>query len=260
MKAVWLEDNTLSYRNDVPSPEPGPQEALVQVSRAGICATDLELVKGYYPFGGIPGHEFVGAIVQAPDRPERVGQRVVGEINISCGVCPTCLAGRKNHCPRRTVMGIVDHHGAFAEYVCLPLVNLVPVPDTVSDETAVFVEPLAAALEIREQIPITATDKVLVLGAGRLGQLIAQSLIPTGCHLKVSARYEKQQKLLVQKNVHIIVGTCYFRQRIRHRHRSHRIAARIFHGPKGRAAAGHDCFKKHLQRRCAGESFSDSGG
>ena len=136
MKAVWLEDNQLRFRNDVPAPEPGPQEALVKVSMAGICATDLELVKGYYPYRGIPGHEFVGNIVQAPDRPERVGQRVVGEINISCGKCSTCLAGRKSHCPQRTVMGIVDHHGAFAEYVCLPLPNLIPVPDSVSDDAA----------------------------------------------------------------------------------------------------------------------------
>ena len=98
MKAVWLENNKLSYRTDVPKPEPGPQEALVKVSLAGICATDLELVKGYYPYCGIPGHEFVGSIVAAPDQPQRIGERVVGEINISCGVCPTCLAGRKSHC------------------------------------------------------------------------------------------------------------------------------------------------------------------
>ena len=205
MKAVWLEDNQLSYRTDVPEPEPGPNEALVKISLAGICATDLELVKGYYPYSGIPGHEFVGKIVQAPDQLQRVGERVVGEINISCGVCPTCMAGRKSHCPRRTVMGIVDRHGAFAEYVCLPLTNLIRVPDTVSDEAAVFVEPLAAALEIREQIPIAAADHVLILGAGRLGQLIAQSLMPTGCNLKVVARYEKQQTLLAQNNVHMIV-------------------------------------------------------
>ena len=205
MKAVWLENNQLSYRTDFPAPQPGPDEALVKVSLAGVCATDLELVKGYYPYRGIPGHEFVGSIVQAPGQPQRVGQRVVGEINLSCGKCPTCLAGRKSHCPQRTVMGIAGHHGAFAEYVCLPLVNLIRVPDAVSNDAAVFVEPLAAALEIREQIPISAADHVLVLGAGRLGQLVAQSLIPTGCNLKVAARYEKQQKLLAQKNVNIIV-------------------------------------------------------
>ena len=205
MKAVWLENNKLSYRTDVPIPEPGLNEALVKVSLAGICATDLELVKGYYPYRGILGHEFVGRIEQAPDQPQRVGQRVVGEINISCGKCATCLAGRKSHCPQRTVMGIVNHQGAFAEYLCLPLTNLMPVPDTVSDEAAVFVEPLAAALEIREQIPIAASDHVLVLGAGRLGQLIAQSLIPTGCNLKVAARYEKQQKILAENKINLIV-------------------------------------------------------
>jgi 2-desacetyl-2-hydroxyethyl bacteriochlorophyllide A dehydrogenase len=205
MKAVWLENNKLSYRTDVPIPAPGPDEALVKVSRAGICATDLELVKGYYPYRGIPGHEFVGRIDQAPDQPLRVGQRVVGEINISCGKCPTCLAGRKSHCPERTVMGIVNRQGAFAEYLCLPLTNLIPVPDTVSDDAAVFVEPLAAALEIREQIPIAASDHVLVLGAGRLGQLIAQSLIPTGCDLRVAARYKKQQKILAENTIDIVV-------------------------------------------------------
>jgi threonine dehydrogenase-like Zn-dependent dehydrogenase len=205
MKAVWLENNKLSYRTDVPIPEPEPDEALVKVSLAGICATDLELVKGYYPYRGIPGHEFVGRIDQAPNQPQRVGQRVVGEINISCGKCATCLTGRKSHCPQRTVMGIVNHQGTFAEYLCLPLTNLIPVPDTVSDEDAVFVEPLAAALEIREQIPIAASDHVLVLGAGRLGQLIAQSLIPTGCNLRVAARYEKQQKILAENNIKNIV-------------------------------------------------------
>jgi 2-desacetyl-2-hydroxyethyl bacteriochlorophyllide A dehydrogenase len=201
MKAIWLESKQLSCRNDVPVPEPGAEEALVKISIAGICGTDLELLKGYYPFGGIPGHEFVGNIVQAPGRPERVGQRVVGEINISCGVCPTCLAARKRHCPQRTVLGIVDHNGAFAEYVCLPLTNLIPIPDTVCDDAAVFTEPLAAALEIQEQIPIGPEDKVLILGAGRLGQLIAQSLVHNGCNLKVAARYKKQQALLAQHNI-----------------------------------------------------------
>jgi 2-desacetyl-2-hydroxyethyl bacteriochlorophyllide A dehydrogenase len=204
MKAVWLEDNKLSYREDVPVPEPMADEALVSVSRAGICGTDLQLLKGYYPFSGIPGHEFVGKIVQAPGQPKREGQRVVGEINISCGACPPCLAGRKTHCEKRSVLGIKNRDGAFAEYVCLPLINLIAVPDTVSDDAAVFVEPLAAALEIQAQIPVGTKDHVLILGAGRLGQLIAQSLVPTGATLEVVARYEKQQKLLAQNNIQII--------------------------------------------------------
>jgi len=204
MKAIWLENNYLSYRCDVPVPEPEAHEALVKVSRAGICGTDLELVNGYYPFCGIPGHEFVGNIVRAPDQPQREGQRVVAEINISCDTCPSCLAGRKKHCERRTVLGIKNRHGAFAEYVCVPLANLIAVPDRVSDDAAVFTEPLAAALEIQDQIALDAKDQVLIIGAGRLGQLIAQSLVLTGCDLKVMARYKNQQQLLAQNNIQII--------------------------------------------------------
>ncbi len=201
MKAIWLEDNQVRCRYDAPVPEPKAQEALVKVSRAGICGTDLELLKGYYPFRGVLGHEFTGTIVQAPAQPQREGQRVVAEINISCDSCPVCLAGRKNHCEKRTVLGIKDRDGSFAEYVCVPLANLIAVPDTVSDDAAVFTEPLAAALEIQEQIPVRKKDHVLILGAGRLGQLIAQSLAPTGCDLKVVARYKNQQQLLTQNNI-----------------------------------------------------------
>jgi threonine dehydrogenase-like Zn-dependent dehydrogenase len=198
MKAAWLENKTLSYRDNLPVPEPAADEALVKIYQAGICGTDLELVKGYYPFGGIPGHEFVGEIVQARNRPQREGQRVVGEINICCRSCPACLAGRPNHCEKRTVLGIKNRNGAFAEYLCLPLTNLITIPDAVSNDAAVFVEPLAAALEIQEQVNIESGDRVLVLGAGRLGQLIAQSLALTGCDLKIVARYANQRKLLAQ--------------------------------------------------------------
>jgi threonine dehydrogenase-like Zn-dependent dehydrogenase len=196
MRAVWLENQILSYRDDVPQPEPLAGEALVKVHLAGICGTDLELVKGYYPFNGIPGHEFVGEIVKAPAEPHREGQRVVGEINITCGRCPSCLAGRPTHCEKRSVPGIKDRNGAFADYLCLPLNNLIAVPDSVSDDAAVFTEPLAAALEIQEQIRVRSPDRVLVVGAGRLGQLIAQSLVPVDCDLTVVARYKNQQALL----------------------------------------------------------------
>ena len=196
MKAIWLENNALKYRDDIPTPEPSTGEGLVAVRLAGICGTDLELVKGYYPYTGIPGHEFVGEIVESPDQPERVGKRVVGEINVVCGTCEPCLRGQSTHCERRSVLGIINRHGAFAEYLCLPLINLVTVPENISDEMAVFVEPLAAALEIQEQIRIIPTDRVLVLGAGRLGQLVAQTLILCGCDLKVVARYDKQRELL----------------------------------------------------------------
>jgi threonine dehydrogenase-like Zn-dependent dehydrogenase len=171
---------------------------------AGICGTDLALVRGYYPFTGIPGHEFVGEIVKAPERPQRVGERVVAEINVVCRSCKSCLAGRPSHCVRRSVLGISKRNGAFAEYLCLPLVNLIRVSDEVPDDMAVFAEPLAAALEIQEQIKISATDRILVIGAGRLGQLVAQTLALTGCELEVVARYANQKQLLAGRNINWI--------------------------------------------------------
>src|SRR5207302_5405742 len=152
MRALWLEDRRLRVRDDVPLPEPPPGEALVRVLCAGICNTDIELTRGYYPFSGIPGHEFVGVVAQGPA--PLVGRRVVGEINAVCGACGACVAGRRSHCERRTVLGIVNRHGAFAEYLTLPAENLHPVPDAVSSDAAVFTEPLAAALESQEQAPI----------------------------------------------------------------------------------------------------------
>ena len=196
MKAVWLENRVLRYRDDAPVPEPAGAEALVRVRLAGICGTDLELAKGYYPFTGIPGHEFVGDIIHASDRPAREGERVVGEINLSCGTCRFCMDNLPRHCENRAVAGILNRNGSFAEYLCLPLANLIAVPSSVSDEAAVFVEPLAAALEIQAQVNIEARDRVLVLGAGRLGQLIARTLALTGCDLVVAARHARQRELL----------------------------------------------------------------
>jgi threonine dehydrogenase-like Zn-dependent dehydrogenase len=201
VKGIWLENNILSYRDHLPRPKPSQGEALVKVRLAGICGTDLELAQGYYEFTGIPGHEFVGDIVQAPRRPDREGERVVGEINVNCSACPACLAGRPKHCQNRTVLGIKHRNGAFAEFMCLPLTNLIAVPDTVCDDAAVFTEPLAAAMEIQEQVPIESNHHVLVLGAGRLGQLIAQSLVSTDCDLKIVARYANQQKMLARFNI-----------------------------------------------------------
>jgi 2-desacetyl-2-hydroxyethyl bacteriochlorophyllide A dehydrogenase len=196
MKAIWLEGNKLQYRDDVPVPEPPTGEALVAVRLAGICATDLELVKGYYPYTGIPGHEFVGEIVRAPGFEDRIGERVVGDINAACGSCEACRSDRRTHCEQRTVLGIVGRNGAFAEYLCLPSENLIKIQDTVPDHAAVFSELLAAALEIQEQIEFRQNDRVLVIGAGRLGQLIAQTLARTGCGLQVAVRHPKQQSLL----------------------------------------------------------------
>lgn len=202
MKALWLENNQISLRDDVPQPKK-PNETLIKIRKTGICSTDLELVKGYYPFTGILGHEFVGEVVESPDK-SWVGARVVGEINAVCGKCKDCLNGRPTHCENRTVLGITNRDGVFAEYTTLPLENLYRVPDSVPDEMAVFTEPLAAALEIQQQIQIKPTDRVLVVGAGRLGQLISQTLALTGCDLHVLARHSLQQNLLTARGIRII--------------------------------------------------------
>jgi threonine dehydrogenase-like Zn-dependent dehydrogenase len=196
-----LENNKLDLR-DVPEPEKSG-EALIHIRKAGICSTDLELVKGYYPFTGIPGHEFVGEVVAAGDQ-DWVGQRVVGDINITCGACEQCLNGRSTHCENRTTLGIAKRGGTFAEFTSLPLANLHRVPASVPDEMAVFTEPLAAALEIQQQVHVQPTDRVLVVGAGRLGQLIAQTLALTGCDLRVVARHDYQQKILADRGIRII--------------------------------------------------------
>jgi threonine dehydrogenase-like Zn-dependent dehydrogenase len=161
---------------------------------AGICNTDLELLRGYYPFSGVPGHEFVGVVEEGPV--ELRGRRVVGEINAGCGDCRACRAGLGNHCERRSVLGIVRRNGAFAEYLTLPAANLHPVPDDVPDEVAVFTEPLAAALEIQQQVSIQPGDRLLVVGDGKLGQLIARTLAPTGADLLVAGRHDKKLDLL----------------------------------------------------------------
>jgi threonine dehydrogenase-like Zn-dependent dehydrogenase len=201
MKALWLENNQIALR-DIPQPN-NPNEALIKILKAGICSTDLELVKGYYPYTGVLGHEFVGEVVSAPEA-EWIGQRVVGEINAVCGKCEACLNGRPSHCENRTVLGIANRDGVFAEYTTLPLENLYHVPDSVPDEMAVFTEPLAAALEIQQQIQIKPTDRVLLVGAGRLGQLIAQTLALTGCDLHVLARHAYLQDLLTARRIRLI--------------------------------------------------------
>jgi len=187
MLAVFLESQKVVLRQvDVPRRLPG--FALIQLRVAGICNTDLELQRGYYGFSGIPGHEFVGQVVDA-DSSLLIGQRVVGEINLACGKCSFCKVGLRRHCETRTVLGIVKHPGAFAEYLTLPETNLRIVPDGVSDEQAVFVEPLAAACEILEQVRIAAGEEVAVLGDGKLGLLIVQTLIANGARVTVFGRH-----------------------------------------------------------------------
>jgi threonine dehydrogenase-like Zn-dependent dehydrogenase len=186
MKAVWLEDGQVSLRRDVPVPEPKPGELLVRVTHAGICSTDHGLIRGMYPFSGIPGHEFVGRVDEGPS--SLVGHNVVGVISASCRACPTCLSGRTSHCPTRTVLGIEGRDGVFAQYATLPAANLVAVPESVPPEVAVFTEPLAAALEILEQVHIRPTDRVLLVGPGKLGQLVARVLWQNPCDLTVAGR------------------------------------------------------------------------
>ena len=189
MRALVLRDDHLVYDPAYPDPMPPSGEALVQVRLAGICNTDLELVAGYMAFAGVLGHEFVGEVLSAPNHPAWIGRRVVGDINAACYACPTCRAGRHTHCPQRTTLGIYRRDGAFADRLLLPQANLYAVPDSVPDEWAVFVEPLAAACEILEQVTLRPTDRVVVLGDGKLGLLVAGVLRLTGVDLTLVGRH-----------------------------------------------------------------------
>lgn len=200
MRALVL-DKDLQIVDDYPIPESSPGEARIRVQLAGICNTDLELMKGYMQFRGVPGHEFVGIVEYAPNSPDWEGKRVVGDINLACGACPTCNAGRPTHCPNRTTLGMDGHDGVFAEYLTLPITNLHPVPDTLSDEKAVFTEPLAAACEILEQVHVRPTDEVVVLGDGKLGLLCAQVLTLTGCHLTVVGHHSQKLAILAERGI-----------------------------------------------------------
>ncbi|MBS1251931.1 MAG: 2-deoxy-scyllo-inosamine dehydrogenase [Anaerolineales bacterium] len=196
MLALVLDDE-LRLVDDYPAPTPAHGQALIRVIKAGICNTDLELVRGYHGFQGVLGHEFVGLVEQHPD-PDWVGRRVVGEINLTCGECDTCLAGRHTHCPHRTVLGIAGHDGAFGEYLVLPTENLHPVPPDLPDDAAVFTEPLAAAFEILQQAHIHPTDRVVLLGDGKLGLLCAQVLALTRCNLTIIGRHAAKLQLAEQ--------------------------------------------------------------
>jgi threonine dehydrogenase-like Zn-dependent dehydrogenase len=174
MRAIVI-DRKLEFRADYPDPVPAPDESLVRVSLAGICGTDLELARGYMNFRGVPGHEFVGRVATTSTS-SLSGRRVVGEINAGCGRCDVCAASLGRHCPNRTVLGILGRDGAFAELLTLPDANLIPVPDSVPDEVAVFVEPIAAGYEILEQIHLARNKMIVVMGDGRLGALVAMVL------------------------------------------------------------------------------------
>jgi threonine dehydrogenase-like Zn-dependent dehydrogenase len=192
MKALRFEHGEL-HLADVPPPV-RDGEALVRVTLAGICNTDVEIVRGYANFSGTLGHEFVGVVEDAAN-PELIGQRVVGEINAGCGVCDECRRHDARHCQRRNVLGIRGRDGAFAEYLKLPEQNLFPVPPNVCEQQAVFTEPLAAACAILEQVNFQPLQRVAVIGDGKLGQLIARVLFTTGCGLTLIGKHADKLEL-----------------------------------------------------------------
>jgi threonine dehydrogenase-like Zn-dependent dehydrogenase len=194
---------------DKPLPKLRRGWALIRVRLAGICNTDVEILRGYHQFHGVPGHEFVGEVVEVAGVSPRIrkrwlGKRVAGEINVSCSaynykpMCEFCRRGLKTHCAKRTVLGIVAHDGAFAEYLALPLENLHPISASISDEQAVFIEPLAAACQILDQIPIHKFPKAAVLGDGKLAQLIARVLQAAGSNVTLYGKHESKLKLARQ--------------------------------------------------------------
>lgn len=187
-------DNTLSFRPRQPEPKAADGDTLIRVRQAGICTTDLELTKGYMGFSGVLGHEFVGEVVQSSQR-DLIGQRVVGEINVVCGRCDLCLSGLSNHCRNRTVLGILNHDGAFADFVRLPAMNLHALPDSLDDDAATFVEPLAAAFQVLKQVNLDAGKWVTVLGDGRLGLLVAQVLRDANCQVRVIGKHPQKLAL-----------------------------------------------------------------
>jgi threonine dehydrogenase-like Zn-dependent dehydrogenase len=198
MRGLHIDGGALRFRKDLPEPEPGPGEVLIEVLQVGICATDLALLRGYMGFRGTPGHEFVGRALGG----RFAGQRVVGEINAACGRCGTCEAGLARHCPHRSVLGILGRPGAFAARIALPEDNLLAVPAGVSTDAATFTEPLAAAFEILEQCRIRETLRALVAGDGRLGLLCAQVLALAGAEVTLAGRHPERAALLPERVRH----------------------------------------------------------
>lgn len=199
MRGIWIENGNAAYRADLDPPDTVDGECRVRVVRAGVCATDLALVRGYMGFTGIPGHEFVGVALDGPHE----GKRVVGEINAACGDCDWCEQDLGRHCPNRTVLGILGRAGCFADELVLPAENLLPVPDAVTSDAAIFTEPLAAAFEIAEQIPLWEGETALVVGDGRLGLLCALVLAQYGLDVQVAGRHPERSTILGDAARHI---------------------------------------------------------
>jgi len=199
MRALHFDGTSLRCIDDHPAPAAGPDEAVVRVRLAGVCSTDLQIMAGYMGFTGVPGHEFVGEVIDGPAH--LAGRRVVGEINYACGRCPTCQRGLGRHCPHRTVMGILGADGAFAECLAVPVTNLHVVPDTVADEAAVFTEPLAAAFSVLEQVTVGDGDHVVVLGDGKLGLLCAQVLAGTGASVTLVGKHAEKLAIVAERGI-----------------------------------------------------------
>ncbi|HEX8523087.1 MAG TPA: alcohol dehydrogenase catalytic domain-containing protein [Tepidisphaeraceae bacterium] len=187
-------DQSLAFTNKHPEPAEAQGDTLIRVRQAGICATDLEITRGYMNYRGVLGHEFVGDVVSSPNK-QLQGQRVVGEINIVCGRCDLCVAGLSSHCRNRSVVGILNHDGAFADLVRLPAVNLHALPSSIDNDQAVFIEPLAAAFQVPKQIKLDSRSWVTVLGDGRLGLLVAQVLRNVGCPVRVIGKHPEKLAL-----------------------------------------------------------------
>ena len=203
MKATFFDGKKMILDKNYPNPE--FNETIVRVSLAGICGTDLEILDGYMQYHGILGHEFVG-VIEKSNNSNIIGKRVVGEINAGCGKCDFCIKGMERHCPSRTVLGILKRNGAFAEFLTLPEKNLHVIPDSISDEQAVFVEPLAAAFEINEQVSFKPEWNVAVVGDGRLAQLIIQVIKLTCSNITCFGKHEKKLEGLVQSGIKIKLG------------------------------------------------------
>ena len=203
MKATFFDGKQMIFDNNYPDPE--FNETLVRVNLAGICGTDLEILNGYMKYSGILGHEFVGTVVKSSNS-NLIGKRVVGEINAGCTKCDFCIRGMERHCPSRTVLGILKRDGAFAEFLSLPEKNLHVIPDSISDEQAVFVEPLAAAFEINEQISLKPEWNVAVVGDGRLAQLIIQVIKLTCSNITCFGKHQNKLEGLIQSGIKIKIG------------------------------------------------------
>ena len=203
MKATYFDGKQIILDENFPDPQ--SDETLVRVNLAGICGTDLEILDGYMEYAGILGHEFVGTVEKSRN-PTMVGKRVVGEINAGCGKCDSCMSGMQRHCPSRTVLGILKRDGAFAEFLSLPEKNLHVIPDSISNEQAVFVEPLAAAFEIKEQVSLKPEWNVAVVGDGRLAQLIIQVIKLTCSNITCFGKHESKLEGLVQSGIKIKIG------------------------------------------------------